>query len=135
MLLKAFRNSPRNSRFVRSLKRTFLTMLKSDRKNDGPFSTRLANPHVPGTFPVWQLPNPAGAMNLPVGRTLSKVDRGSTRRVRRSAGRRCEYRDSQVVCPDCVLSDILREHINEIHRDPCKLRLASCNSFLSIPTS
>src|SRR5688500_8643979 len=66
MLLKAFRNSPRNSRFVRSLKRTFLTMLKSDRKNDGPFSTRLANPHDP-TVGCGQLPKPAGPMNLPVG--------------------------------------------------------------------
>src|SRR5215211_2267820 len=77
MLLKAFRNSPRSSRFIDSLNRTFFTMLKSVGKNGGPLSKRFAKPHSPpisgelrlGTCPklCGQLPKPAGAINLPVG--------------------------------------------------------------------
>src|SRR5215204_3491885 len=77
MLLKAFRNSPRNSRFVLSLNRIFLIRLKSERKNDGPLRTRLVKPQLPpivgaarlGTNPKFcaQLPKPAGAINCPVG--------------------------------------------------------------------
>ena len=46
MLLKAFRNSPLNSRFMLSVNLTFFTILKSVRKA-GPLSTRLWKPHVP----------------------------------------------------------------------------------------
>src|SRR5687767_1892197 len=94
MLLKAFRNSPRSSRFIDSLKRTFFTRLRSERKNAGPLSTRFEKPHSPrialtlGTNPTlcWQFPKPAGAINLPSGEpwvklmvTVLGVDRKSTR--------------------------------------------------------
>ena len=66
MLLKASRNSARNSRFMLSRIRNFLTALRSALKNVGERKKILA-PNCPGVV--------GGAMYLPVGRSrLSRPD-------------------------------------------------------------